>query len=61
MFEGLQYLAMSSGKDKKWKRSVNNNKMFHAFLKDLSKVFCCLDYQLLTAMLKSYTEHNGQN
>lgn len=36
MLEGLQYLAMSSGKDKKWKRSVDNNKMFAALLTNLS-------------------------
>ena len=38
----------------KWKRSVDNNKMFGALLTDLSKVFDCLDHELLMAKLNAY-------
>ena len=38
----------------KWKRSVNNSKMFGALLTDLSKAFYCLNHELLIAKLKAY-------
>ena len=38
----------------KWKRSVDNNKMFGALLTDLWKVFDCLDHELLMARLNAY-------
>ena len=38
----------------KWKRSVNNSKMFGALLTDLSKAFDCLDHELLIAKLNAY-------
>ena len=38
----------------KWKRSVNNRKMLHGLLADLSKDFDCLDYELLIAKLYAY-------
>ena len=59
----------------KWKRSVDNRKMFGALLTDLSKAFDCLDHELLIAKLNAYgfsltalklvhnylsTENNGQ-
>ena len=39
---------------KKWKRSVDNSKMFGALLTDLSKAFDCLDHELLIAKLNVY-------
>ena len=44
---------MSSGNVRKWKRSVNNSKMFGALLTDLSKAFNCLDHELLIAKLNT--------
>ena len=38
----------------KWKRSVDNRKMFDALLTDLSKAFDCLDHDLLIAKLNAY-------
>ena len=38
----------------KWKRSVDNCKMFGALLTDLSKAFDCLDHELLIAKLNAY-------
>ena len=38
----------------KWKRSVNNSKMFGTLLTDLSKAFSCLDHELLIAKLNAY-------
>ena len=38
----------------KWKRSVDNSKMFGALLTDLSKAFDCLDHELVIAELKAY-------
>ena len=38
----------------KWKRSVDNSKMFSALLTDLSKAFDCLDDELLIAKLNAY-------
>ena len=38
----------------KWKRSIDNGKMFGALLTDLSKVFDCLDHELLIAKLNAY-------
>ena len=38
----------------KWKRSVNNSKMFVALLADLSKAFDCRDRELLIAKLNAY-------
>ena len=37
-----------------WKRSVDNSKMFHALLTDLSKAFDCLDHELLIAKLNAF-------
>ena len=39
---------------KKWKKSVDNSKMFGALLTDLSKAFDCLDHELLIAKLNAY-------
>ena len=55
----------------KWKKSVNNSKLFGALLTDLSKAFDCLNHELLTAKLNAYgfsltalityqTENKGQ-
>ena len=38
----------------KWKRSVDNSKMFGALLTDLSKAFDCLDHKLLISKLNAY-------
>ena len=38
----------------KWKRSVDNRKLFGAFLRDLSKTFDCLGRELLIAKLNTY-------
>ena len=38
----------------KWKKSVNNSKMFGALLTDLSKGFDCLDHELLIAKLNAF-------
>ena len=38
----------------KWKRSIDNTKMFGALLTDLFKVFDCLDHELLMAKLNAY-------
>ena len=38
----------------RWKRSVNNSKMFGALLTDLQKAFDCLDHEFLTAKLNAY-------
>ena len=38
----------------KWKRYVDNSKMFGALLIDLSKAFDCLDHELLIAKLNAY-------
>ena len=37
----------------KWKRSVDNTKMFSALFTDLSKAFDCLDHELLIAKLNA--------
>ena len=38
----------------KWKRSVDNSKLFGALLTDLSKAFDCLNHELLIAKLNAY-------
>ena len=38
----------------KWKRSIDNSKMFGALLTDLLKAFDCLDHELLIAKLNAY-------
>ena len=38
----------------KWKRAVDNNKVFGALVTDLSKVFDCISHDLLIAKLKAY-------
>ena len=38
----------------KWKRSVDNSKMFGALLTDLSKAFDCLDQELLIVKLNEH-------
>ena len=43
----------------KWKRSVDNSKMFGALLTDLSKTSECLDHGLLIAKLKAYGFKNS--
>ena len=50
-FSTQQYLLAML---EKWKRSVNNNKMFGALLTDLSNAFDCLDHEMLRAKLNAY-------
>ena len=38
----------------KWKRAVDNNKVFGALLTDLSKAFDCICHNLLVAKLNAY-------
>ena len=38
----------------KWKRSVDNSKMFGVLLTDLSKAFHCLEHELLITKLNAY-------
>ena len=38
----------------KWKRAVDNNKVFGALLTDLSKAFDCISHNLLIAKLNAY-------
>ena len=38
----------------KWKRAVDNNKVFGALLTDLSKAFDCISHDLLIANLNAY-------
>ena len=38
----------------KWKKAVDNKKIFGALLTDLSKVFGCLSHDLLLAKLNTY-------
>ena len=38
----------------KWKRSIDNGKMFRALLTDLWKAFDCIDHELLIAKLNAY-------
>ena len=38
----------------KWKRSIDNGKMFGALLTDLWKAFDCIDHELLIAKLNAY-------
>ena len=55
-FENIefQYPVISSGNVEKWKRSVNNSKMFGALLTDSSKPFDWIDEEILIAKLNSY-------
>ena len=38
----------------KWKKAVDNNKVFGALLTDLSKAFDCICHDLLVAKLNAY-------
>ena len=38
----------------KWKKAVDNNKVFEALLTDLSKAFDCICHDLLVAKLNAY-------
>ena len=38
----------------KWKKAVDNNKVFGALLADLSKAFDCICHDLLVAKLHAY-------
>ena len=50
-FSTQQYLLAML---EKWKRSVDKSQMFGALLTDLSKIFDCLDHELLIAKLNAY-------
>ena len=55
--EGFQYPAMAMLD--KWKRSVDNSKLFGALLTDLSKAFHFIDHELLIAKLNAYVITNN--
>ena len=38
----------------KWRKAVDNNEAFGALLTDLSKVFDCINHELLIAKLHAY-------
>ena len=38
----------------KWKKAVDNKKVFGALLTDLSKAFDCISHDLVTAKLHAY-------
>ena len=39
----------------KWKKAIDNNKVFGALLTDLSKAFDCICHDLLVAKLNAYS------
>ena len=45
----------------KWKRAVDQGKVFSALITDLSKAFDCLSYESITAKLNAYGFNHGRN
>ena len=54
VLEGFSNLQCLLAMLEKWKRSVDNSKIFGALFADLSKAFECLHHELVIVKLKAY-------